>query len=79
MMHDFSKPQPHVASKEEIARKRKLPVYMLLIVGIFPNCTSCLYGRGSFSESNCTGNTVSYAVGTFGCLDRLFLDQNLLN
>jgi hypothetical protein len=35
MMHDFSKPQPHVASKEEIARKRKLPVYILLIVGIF--------------------------------------------
>lgn len=34
-MHDFSKPQPHVASKEEIARKRKLPVYMLIIVGIF--------------------------------------------
>jgi uncharacterized integral membrane protein len=24
-----------VASKEEIARKRKLPVYILLIVGIF--------------------------------------------
>lgn len=35
MMHDFSKPQPHVASKEEIARKRKLPVYMLIIVGLF--------------------------------------------
>ncbi|MFW2160174.1 hypothetical protein ACG93T_02065 [Acinetobacter beijerinckii] len=34
-MHDFSKPQPHVASKEEVARKRKLPVYMLIIVGIF--------------------------------------------
>ena len=25
MMHDFSKPQPHVASTQEIARKRKLP------------------------------------------------------
>ena len=34
-MHDFSKPQPHVASKEDIAKKRKLPVYMLIIVGIF--------------------------------------------
>ncbi|HQV25375.1 MAG TPA: hypothetical protein PLR79_00845 [Acinetobacter sp.] len=34
-MHDFSKPQPHVASKEEIARKKKLPVYMLLLVGVF--------------------------------------------
>lgn len=34
-MHDFSKPHPHVASKEEIAKKRKLPVYMLIIVGIF--------------------------------------------
>ena len=35
MMHDFSKPQPHVASREEIAKKKKLPVYMLIIVGIF--------------------------------------------
>ena len=35
MMHDFSKPQPHVASREEIAKKRKLPVYMLIIVGVF--------------------------------------------
>lgn len=34
-MRDFSKPQPHVASREEIAKKRKLPVYMLIIVGIF--------------------------------------------
>ena len=34
-MHDFSKPQPHVASKEEIAKKRRLPVYMLILVGIF--------------------------------------------
>lgn len=35
MMHDFSKPQPHVASREEIAKKRKLPVYILIIVGVF--------------------------------------------
>lgn len=35
MMHDFSKPQPHVASKEEITKKRRLPVYILIIVGIF--------------------------------------------
>ena len=35
MMHDFSKPQPHVASREEIAKKKKLPVYMLIIVGGF--------------------------------------------
>ena len=35
MMHDFSKPQPHVASREEIAKKKKLPVYMLIIVGVF--------------------------------------------
>ncbi|WP_034602662.1 hypothetical protein [Acinetobacter sp. NIPH 284] len=34
-MHDFSKPQPHVASREEIAKKKKLPVYMLIIVGVF--------------------------------------------
>ena len=35
MMHDFSKPQPHVASREEIAEEKKLPVYMLIIVGGF--------------------------------------------
>ena len=34
-MHDFSKPQPHVASQEEVAKKRKLPIYILVIVGIF--------------------------------------------
>ena len=34
-MHDFSKPQPHVASREEFAKKRKLSVYMLIIVGVF--------------------------------------------
>lgn len=34
MMHDFNKP-PHVASQEEIAHKKKLPVYILIIVGVF--------------------------------------------
>lgn len=34
-MHDFSKPQPHVASQKEVAKKRKLPIYILVIVGIF--------------------------------------------
>ena len=34
-MHDFSKPQPHVASQEEVAKKRPLPIYILVIVGIF--------------------------------------------
>ena len=34
-MHDFSKPQPHVATPEDIARKKRLPIYMLIIVGIF--------------------------------------------
>lgn len=33
-MHDFSKP-PHVTSQDEIAKKRRLPVYMLIIVGLF--------------------------------------------
>lgn len=32
-MHDFSKP-PHVTSPEETA-KRRLPVYILIIVGLF--------------------------------------------
>lgn len=68
MMHDFSKPQPHVASREEIAKKKKLPVYMLIIVGGVPNCTSCLYGRGSFSESNCSSDDIKSAVCTSECL-----------
>ena len=34
-MHDFSKPQLHVASQKEVAKKRKLPIYILVIVGIF--------------------------------------------
>ena len=34
-MHDFNKPHPHVASQEELSKKRKLPVYILIIVGIF--------------------------------------------
>ena len=34
-MHDFSKPQPHVASQKEVTKKRKLPIYILVIVGIF--------------------------------------------
>ena len=34
-MHDFSKPQPHVSSQQEVAKKRKLPIYILIIVGIF--------------------------------------------
>ncbi|WP_336169223.1 hypothetical protein [Acinetobacter sp. 161(2023)] len=33
-MHDFSKP-PHVTSPEETAKKRRLPVYILVIVGLF--------------------------------------------
>ncbi len=33
-MHDFSKPS-HVTSPEETAKKRRLPVYILIIVGLF--------------------------------------------
>ncbi|HCW3810510.1 TPA: hypothetical protein OXK40_000992 [Acinetobacter baumannii] len=33
-MHDFSKP-PHVTSPEKTAKKRRLPVYILIIVGLF--------------------------------------------
>ncbi|HEE5958426.1 hypothetical protein ACLDW8_04130 [Acinetobacter baumannii] len=33
-MHDFSKP-PHVTSPEETAKKRRLPVYILIIVELF--------------------------------------------
>ena len=78
-MHDFSKPQPHVASQEEVAKKRKLPIYILVIVGIFLIALLVYMVADHSAESNCTGNVVSYAVGTFGCLDHLFLDQNLLN
>ncbi len=42
-MHDFSKP-PHVTSPEETAKKRRLPVYILIIVGLFSSCAYCLYG-----------------------------------
>ena len=63
MMHDFSKPQPHVASQRNCKEKETTRLYVDHC-GDFPNCTSCLYGRGSFSEST-AGNTVSYAVGTF--------------
>ena len=34
-MHDFSKPQPHVASQKDVVKNRKLPIYILVIVGIF--------------------------------------------
>ena len=34
MPHDFNKP-PHVNSAEDIKRKKRIPVYMLLLVGIF--------------------------------------------
>ena len=34
MIHDFKKP-PHVTSTEEIQQKKRLPVYMLLLTGLF--------------------------------------------
>lgn len=34
MVHDFTKP-PHVEGAEEKQQKRRLPVYILMIVGIF--------------------------------------------
>jgi hypothetical protein len=34
MTHDFNKPTPHTSSPEE-TEKRRLPVYILAIVGIF--------------------------------------------
>ncbi len=34
MQHDFKRPS-HVTSAEEIAQKRRLPVYMLIIIGLF--------------------------------------------
>lgn len=34
MQHDFSRPS-HVTSREEIQQKRRLPVYMLILVGLF--------------------------------------------
>jgi flagellar basal body-associated protein FliL len=35
MKHDYSKPSSHASSPEETERKRKLPVYILIVVGIF--------------------------------------------
>jgi len=34
MKHDFSKPS-YVTSREEIAQKNRLPIYMLILVGLF--------------------------------------------
>ncbi|MCU4414714.1 hypothetical protein KTH71_11845 [Acinetobacter sp. WU_MDCI_Axc73] len=35
MTHDFNKPSPHTSSPEDTEKKRRLPVYILAIVGIF--------------------------------------------
>ena len=34
MRHDFSKPS-HVTSADEITQKNRLPIYMLILVGLF--------------------------------------------
>lgn len=34
MTHDFNKP-PHTTSSEENTQKKRIPVYMLILVGIF--------------------------------------------
>lgn len=34
MTHDFNKP-PHVNSPEDVNRKKRIPVFILIIVGIF--------------------------------------------
>lgn len=34
MRHDFNKPS-YVTSSEEISHKNRLPIYMLILVGIF--------------------------------------------
>ncbi|OTG74052.1 hypothetical protein B9T26_07910 [Acinetobacter sp. ANC 4169] len=34
MTHDFNKP-PHVTSAEEKSQKKRLPVYILVLVGVF--------------------------------------------
>lgn len=34
MTHDFNKP-PHVTSTEEVTRKKRIPVFILILVGIF--------------------------------------------
>ena len=46
MMHDFGKPQPHVASRENMGKE--LPVYIFVIVGAVPCLHSCLYGCRPF-------------------------------
>ena len=34
MAHDFNKP-PHVTNEEEVTRKKRIPVFILILVGIF--------------------------------------------
>lgn len=35
MTHDFNKPTAHTSTPEETEKKRRLPVYILAIVGVF--------------------------------------------
>lgn len=34
MRHDFNKPS-YITSREDIAHKNRLPIYMLILVGLF--------------------------------------------
>lgn len=34
MTHDFNKP-PHITSEEERSQKKRLPVYILVLIGVF--------------------------------------------
>ncbi|NHB57584.1 hypothetical protein [Acinetobacter shaoyimingii] len=34
MTHDFNKP-PHVTTQEEVKQKKRIPVFILILVGIF--------------------------------------------
>lgn len=34
MTHDFNKP-PHTESAEEVQKKKRIPVYILMLIGIF--------------------------------------------
>jgi len=47
MQHDFNKPT-HVTSDEELQKKKRLPIYMLILIGLFLVAMLCYLISHSF-------------------------------
>ena len=65
MTHDFNRP-PHVTSTEEVTQKKRLPVYILAIVGVFLLALVLYMLAGSkpnhMNNSQPVGNTAQTAT-----------------